>query len=187
MAPFPENNTDRLWVDYTSQGIKHSIMHRYAELDSPTTAEAIALGLATFYAGLLPSTDGVQGARVSLQGQDFSTPLTTAPIAGTGTGATWLEDPDAAFITLPFHGASTRNKGFLAFYAPLSFGQAWPTLNRYSAGQNALWNGIHDDWVDTVQVPIEGVELVNIAGNPVRFKGYLNFRKNGYRQTKQRT
>lgn len=186
MAPFPENNTTRLWVDYTSVGIKHSVMHRYAGIANTTTANVVATVLIDFYKGLLPTTDGILGARVSFEGTDFSIDLPNPAEAGTGTGATWVEDADSAFVTLPIRGVGTKNKGLICFYAPLSFGQAWPPKNRYGPGQNALWNGIHDDWITNIEHPIADVDLVNIANDNVNFKGYLNFRKNGYAQTKQR-
>lgn len=187
MPDLPQNNTFRLWVDYTSRGIKHSAMHRYAGVSGGENATIVATALANFYKGLLPASDGVQGARWSPAGADFSIDTGLAPIAGTGVSDPWLEDPDSAFITLPLHSLTSGAKGLLCFYAPLAFGQIWPVTNRYGPGQNALWNGIRDDWWDIARNPVEGVNLIVIDNTIPTAKGYLNFRKNGYRQTKQRT
>lgn len=186
MAPLPQNSTDRLWLDYTSIGVPHSAMYRYIGLTDNAKREQVALALATFLKGLLPTTDGITGARYSAQGTDFSNDVVFSPVAGTATGGTWLEDADSAFITLPGRGVATDPPVRLCFFAPMAFSQPWPAKNRYGVGQNALWEAVHDDWVTVALEPISGVQLVNIAGDNVVFKSYLNFRKNGYRQTKQR-
>lgn len=186
MPALPQNNTARLWIDYTSMGVPHSAMHRYTGIASASAATAAATALRDFYKGMLPSTDGILGARFSAALTDFSTPVSMASIAGTGSPPVWIEDADAAFVTLPGRGNDSPNPFLLCFYLPLSFSQAWPVKNRLSNGQNALFDGIREAWAAVANFPATGVQLVNIAGDDVSFKQYLNFRKNSYRQTKQR-
>lgn len=86
MAPLPENNTPRFWLDYNDSRNSHSLMVRYAAsagvsaamdfLDALLTALSADLYLIT-----------VEGARASASGSNIS-----LPVAWTGA-ATYGADP----------------------------------------------------------------------------------------------
>lgn len=75
MAPLPENNTDRFWVDYTDGVNSHSLQVRFDGDD--TTVNAVMASIDDFLLALSPElyTLTVQGARVSSAGSNITVPV----------------------------------------------------------------------------------------------------------------
>lgn len=74
MAPLPQNNTARAWVDYNDGQQTHSLMMRFNE---PTVSNEAAIeALANFFvaAATLLYEVTILGARISAQGSDVSFP-----------------------------------------------------------------------------------------------------------------
>ena len=102
MAPLPENSTMRVWLDYTSVGVPHSLMFRPSSNPDPTEAEQMGTALANHLSNIMLSSDSVYAMRMALPGSDFSVPLQLIPVQGVITpgNSTWLEDPDSAQISI---------------------------------------------------------------------------------------
>lgn len=189
MAPLPENSTMRVWLDYTSVGVPHSLMFRPSSNPDPTEAEQMGTALANHLSNIMLSSDSVYAMRMALPGSDFSVPLQLIPVQGVITpgNSTWLEDPDSAQISITGRSTASGRDVKWSFFTPYNFGAAWPTNNRYQAGSPgalAAFRTLFDGFVagnNAVSIPVVAIDNATVGLN-----GYTNIRKNGYRQTKQR-
>lgn len=188
MAPLPQNNTARLWLDYTSRGIQHSAMVRFGPGANPSTAEVFAAQLADAMRQRMFIADSVLAARYSGPGTLFSFPIFFTPVVGvvTEAGNVWAQDPESTFLTIPgrssFSGRDVRFCQFTAVVTP-----TWPTDNRYEPGDAAV--------VDTWRINItellstggtESTPAVAIDNNIPTWYNYVNISQNAYWQRKQR-
>lgn len=114
LAPLPQNNTARLWVDYSTPFFKHKILFRYP----PSQGSTITMGIvADFFAALAPDLYAitVDGARLSATGSNISTPVAWTGAAGYGTGAL---PPETEPLECRFEGRSpTGRRVNWSFYA----------------------------------------------------------------------
>lgn len=190
MAPLPANNTSRLFVDYTSQSILHTVQLRYQGIQ--TTPNLVAAynafgnGLATF----LLTTQSIVGARYQNAGTNFSIALTVPVIPGTTpiSGNTWEEDPESAQLSILFRDNVQGRRGRWEVFTANKFGSTWPVDNRYQAGENASIDALINHF-EAVSAGAGGMPfpLVSIANNPVVVYQYANICKNGYWEREQRT
>ena len=191
MAPLPQNNTGRLFLDYTSAGIPHTLMFRYAGTENTVDLLAAADLLADHMAQAMINTDAVTGARYSQEGTNFSLPLNgfdTQVGVRTVAGNLWTEDPDSAFYSVTGRDGSDGREWKLLHFTPYNFGGGWPGDNRFNAGENATADSIREGWQQLMNgdggMPFAGR---SISGGFVVTNGWLNIAKNAYRQRKQRT
>lgn len=87
MAPLPDNNTARFWLDYTTPLNQHSLMVRYSP-SGATLAEVMAAvdSFLSAIEGML-NVINIAGARASAAGSEFSFPVLWTGAATYGSGA----------------------------------------------------------------------------------------------------
>jgi len=186
MAPYVENGTARVYLDYTSRGTTHTMMVRIP-LGDPTAPEAYADAYGDFIATCLPATDAVTGARYSAQLTNFSLPIAgfvPKPGLQPANGATWVEDADSAFLGFSARGLTAGRRVTHTVFTPVKWGD-WPEDNRYSPGENAAVTQLQVAYAALVG-PDSDTPAASIAGDLVQPKGYVNTAKNAYWQRAQR-
>lgn len=123
MAPLPENNTARYFVDYTFEGQARSLQVRFA---SPAGIDSVRAWVGDFLDYLMPMACAswvVTGARVQSKGSPLTFPA-LAPTLTVAPGGGDLPDNDRPrFLTFVGRGAMSgrRNRLFvygLVFSAP---------------------------------------------------------------------
>lgn len=188
LPPLPDNNTARLWIDYTSLGRPHSALVRIFETAGAINAGAVANRVIPVIVTRMLQTDSVTGARFAEAGENFSVPLAITPTPGVVSGAnvTWENDPESAFLTLPGRDSFQGRKTRFGLFSPVRT-VSWPGDNRYNPGDEPV--------IDTFRINLTAAlnnstgpddTVVTIGNNPVRWAGYVNISHNAYWQRKQR-
>jgi hypothetical protein len=186
MAPvFAQNNTSRLWVTYTSSGIRHEILFRgpvAGALDGlTTTASAICAVMADL---MLPS-DNFESARFSELGSSFSAPVPWAIISGNGSSSVSPGDSQshyADFIGRDYtFGARVR---WSLFSASASLVQ--PDSNRAAPGANALLDAVVAILTTAATNAIASTRICAISKGQPQVYPYINLGWNSYWQRAQR-
>lgn len=188
LPPLPENATARVWIDYTSVGLAHSIMFRLGAGASATTASTKAQTLAALLALRMLDVDSFQSARWSDIGSSFSLPITFTTVVGSGgpLANAWAQDPESAQLSLVGRGGTTARKVRWEFFTGLKT-PAWPGNNRYNPGDTAVIDTLRinfTSWVNTAASP--GEQPVTIGGDIPTVYSYVNICSNAYTQRKQR-
>lgn len=175
MAPLPANNTDRLWVKYTSAGRAHELLFRFDEGTGASSAAASVEVALPVLKSMMASNDAVTGARFSAAGStvSFPVPITTGP----GTGSAWT-DPDTGANFYSATGRSTDGRDVkYTVFTTLS--------NPDTLGYR--YNSPTGQWLDFLEV------LDEMPANPVTISGlipimqsYVNWGYNAYWQRKLR-
>lgn len=186
MAPLPVNNTVRVWLAYTSVGVRHEMMFRL--IDTAVAADAVfkANALAVVLATHMASTDNTEGARMSPAGSDFSVPIAHTPQAGDVSFSFWAQDPES--VQLSYSGRSFDDGRHVQyqFFDGQTFG-TWPADNRFNFGDSVtadtLWTNFND-WIQ--DAPTAEQQVVTISGSIPTLNSYTNIRANAYWQTAQR-
>lgn len=184
MAPLPENNTARLFVDYTSGAFDHTLLLRFGPTTAPLDAVAVAQDICTALAPFMNSNDSFFGARWSANGSNIALPVAWTPVAGTSTGAAFSEDPEAAFVSVVGRSFGGRRVRW-DFFTVIKVSTTWPDDNRYAPGESTNADDIQDAFEAATILPVDPV--VAIDGMDVIVYEYVNIAKNGYWQRKQRT
>lgn len=188
MAPLPQNNTNRLWIGYTSNGVQHEFMTRYPTGTTPSQMNDQGDAIIAAFAPILPNTDSFYSMRYSLTASDFSIPLPLTPVPGTLSSPTkWLEDPESAFLGFCGRETGTGRRWRMELFTPVAFSALWPADNRYAAGESTTIDSINDAVRDVLFGSGAVVQAVGIGGTSVTLYTYTNIAKNGYWQRKQRT
>lgn len=175
MTPLPENNTDRLWVRYTSAGRPHELLFRFDTGTGASTAAASANVAILVLKTMIASNDAVTGARFSAGGSlvSFPVPVTT----GAGSGSAWTDaDTGANFYSATGRSTDGRDVKYTVF-TTLS--------NPDTLGYR--YNSPTGQWLDFLEV------LDEMPTNPVTISGlipimnsYVNWGYNAYWQRKIR-
>lgn len=176
MAPLPESNTPRLFIEYTVFGQEHVSEVRLS--DGSTSADAVAAYavLAPLMADLLDDADSVSGARFAAQGTNISNPLPVAAEPGTQTTP---PDPDHAPNFLSFTGRSNDGRRVrFTFFTPLIDLSATGYRAASVSGATLL-----------LKNAVEGatVDARTISGAVPVWNSYTNYGSNAYYQRKART
>ena len=183
-SPLPPNSTRRVFLEYTSVGIRHTMILRLPLTGADPAVYAAAY--AAIFATRMCPTDSFSAARFSTAGSDFSLPLTFTPVNGTlPSGApTWPQDPESTQLSFCYRGLTTGRKGRIEFFTSITTA-SWPLKNRYNSGDSAP--------IDTLRINFENAAiaggtapLVTIGGDFVYSYNYVNIRANSYWQTAQR-
>lgn len=185
LLPLPDNNTDRVFLEYTSRGIPHTMLLRYPAEGDIALALASARAIAQELKELMLQTDSFTGVRYSVAGSLISLPGNFAPIFGTQLATAGEEDPESYFYSVVGRDISEGRKVQYQYYATRA-GNARPGNNRYPAGQNAeidtFWNAINERALNGS----EAVHLCTIANTEFVVNGYTNVANNAYWQRRQR-
>lgn len=188
MAPLPDNLTARLFLDYTSAGVTHTIMFRPATDLNVTEQGVMANGWASIMANRMLNTDSVFGVRYSAALTNFSTPILYSPIFGTVTAAgnTWGEDPESACLSFVARSTTSGRRGRFTFFTPIS-STLWPNDNRYNPGDSAPVDTLRINWQNGVKFGTPAsVPSLCADGTFQEVYSYVNISKNAYWQRRQR-
>lgn len=188
LPPVPENNTARIWLDYTSMQIEHSLMVRPAVALAISERSAVAQAFATVMSSRMLDIDSVFGARYSAPGASFSVPITFDPVEGVVTvaGNVWLQDPESTALSIVGRSNTTGRDVRYTLFTGAAVG-TWPSNNRYEPGEQAV--------IDTFRLNmtelIEGGgtldwPMVTVDGTFITVYQYVNISQNAYWQRKQR-
>lgn len=181
LPPLPENNTGRLFIDYTTGRLTHSLIFRYGASAGP----ADALGRATLFLDALksslPLTWVVLGGRVQEAGSLITLPYDVGDLATfAGTFAAGIPEADEPKqYKWVGRGVTSGRKTSLGIYG---IARATPPDFRYSgeelspnlnAALTVLKNG-------AVTAP------VTIAGDAATWYDYVNVQYNSYWERRAR-
>lgn len=185
MAPTPQDNTPRLFVDYTSMSRTHQLLFRFAAgiiaNDAAIAAHAVCSQLKTF----MRANDSFYGARFADSGNPHSFPAPWAPINGTGSNDAIQGDAESFFVSFEGRGVPSSARVKYTFFTG-SNTCFLPANNRFRPGQA--------DFIDQTVALLQDAAnptqaedaLVSIAGdNPIIYT-YANAGYNGHWQRKQR-
>lgn len=188
LLPVPDNATARLYLDYTSLGVEHTLLIRPARELSINEQGVMANAWASAMSTRMVNTDSVFAVRYSAALTNFSTPITYSPIPGAlaVAGNLWDEDPESAFLSLTARSTTTGRNCRWNFFFPTAT-TTWPSDNRYGPGEAAVIDTFRTNITQLITfgspAPVPAVCADNTF---VAVKGYVNIGKHGYWQRKQR-
>lgn len=185
MAVLPQNSTARIFIDYTSRQIEHTMMLRVSS--AAAGAEAIATTYAEIFANRMFDDDSFFRARYSADESDFSLPLPFDAVAGVVPAAstsTWPQDPESVFLSFPMRGITTGRKGRVEFFTAVPT-TVWPGDNRYNPGDSAPIGALQANFKNAADASGTS-SLLSIGGDLVTVYDYVNIASNAYWQRKQR-
>ena len=188
MAPLPQNNTARVFVDYTSLSVQHTLMVRPLPGATVPDMAALATNVANVLRARMATTDSFFAARYSLALSDFSLPLTFEAVPGVVSAFAniWTEDPESAFISLCGRSTTSGRRVRWDLYTPIRAAD-WPADNRFNPGENGPVDTLRLNWTAVVAGEAgPAPSVVAIDGSPVIVYEYVNIAKNAYWQRKQR-
>lgn len=184
MAPLPPNSTMRIWLDYTSGGIQHSLQTRFLGDDPSTvgiTQRLTALGDAL--QGVMSDEDTIVGWRYSLALSNFSFPF-EGPVGGAGLLAGGVVNPESQACFVASSGRSTGGRRVrMTVFTVAATGFTAYRLTR--SGLAANFQELFDVLTDAIGTP--GEDQVAVDGNPVLWNQYLNIGQNAYWQRESRS
>lgn len=171
MAPLPQNNTARVFLDYSGVTGAHTTMLRLLVNTGPDEGLEVAQAFWSQAVNILTQDVVDATVRYSAQGSNFSLPVGTA--TGTGLGAP--NQPDAndamftSFIGRTIEGRRTRITLFNVFRVP--DGDFRVSGESLSTAEAAILNYLEND-----------SRIVGIDGERVVWKPYLNTGWSAYYQ-----
>lgn len=175
LPPLPDNNTDRILIQYTSFGQQHVAELRVADGISPATAIDVYNGYANLMKALITTSDVITGARFAEKGTLVSFPLTVSAVQGTNAGAP-PADNKPNFISIVGRsptGYRTRFTVFTGVYGEASKYRMYPGEG---AAAFALLNYMKAD--TNTFFAKDGVKAI--------INNYINLGVNSYFQRRQR-
>jgi hypothetical protein len=188
MAPLPPNSTPRLFLDYTSMGIPHTLMVRLPAAAALPEVEGFAFALGSVLVTRMLEGDSVLSARYSNAGSSFSFPINFDPNPGilTNAGNIWGQDPESTFISVVGRSAVSGRKSRVEFFTPVTT-TSWPSDNRYNPGESAPIDTFRLNLLNVLNgISTGGLAAVTIDGTDVFYNPYVNIAQNAYWQRKQR-
>lgn len=188
MAPLPENSTARLFLDYTSMGVNHTVMIRLPSDATLGGIQQFAIDIADALRTRMLETDSFFAARLSNVGSDFSFPITFPVLPGilTVAGNVWGQDPQSTMLSIVGRSYSTGRRVRLQFFSPVS-STSWPDDNRYNPGDSAPVDTFRTNVIGTLNGGgISGVQAVAIDNTAPGWYPYVNISQNAYWQREQR-
>lgn len=175
LLPLPEDNTARLFVNYTHGSVEHEVQVR---LLSPFTQSDLVGWFHTW----LDNRTALFGTDVEFHSADWAdanssvrNPVSWVPISGAGTPSTSLGRYSRSFS---FVGRSPDGRKVRLFFYGMVYGED-VTYRVYGSEDIIL------------QQAVDGLNALNsrigtISGSAPIFKPYLNIRNNAYWQTELR-
>lgn len=175
MAPLPDTNTPRLFIDYTVGGQEHTQIIRLKTSGTTVDATTAYAVLAPLIAAGLHTSDSVTGARFAANGSPFSFSL---PVAAETGDITSTPDPDKEpnFVSTVGRSADGRRVRVTFFSQYVDI-----VADGYRVLSPA---GVFEAWKDGVQGAT--VDARTISGLAPIWQTYLNLGVNAYYQRKAR-
>lgn len=177
MAPLPENNTARFWLDYTDGQNPHSLLVRYDQTQMPPSD--VAEYVEAFFNALSPILYlvGVSGARYSSQGSNISLPFSWTGAATFGQFAMPAELAPRQLCFLGRDAVGRRSRWFVYGWEAAPPNPFRLELNN-PAELGAAWQVISDAQLAGAFISISGL-------NPTMY-GYVDVNYNSYYEAKMR-
>lgn len=177
LPALPANNTARLFVDYTTGRLNHSLVVRY---DGILSLSQVTTGVATFLEAVrnvLPQQWAVTGARVQEAGSLFSLPTALGDLdgfVGTNGSPTVNENDEPRQVTFTGRSlASGRNVRVGLF------GLLFTTPSTYRLTRDGLATNVGSA-LDVLAAQSFGGVFVAIDGANVLWNQYANVNYNSY-------
>ncbi|HKY44547.1 MAG TPA: hypothetical protein VJM50_15770 [Pyrinomonadaceae bacterium] len=177
MAPLPENNTARLWIDYNDTQNDHSLMVRFLAPDTPLSLamEHVHNFLTAVSPDFFQLT--IQGARFAAQGSNISLPATWTGDSTYGTG-TLLAVNAPREVRWVGRTQNARRVSFSLYGADIVTPDTYRIV---SSGTNLPNVG-----VIAINAGSEDGVFVGIDGFRPTMKNYVNVNFNSYWETEAR-
>lgn len=176
LTPLPEDNTARLFVNYTHDTEEHEVQFR---LLSPFTQSDLVGFVSTWINDnkiLWGSDVSFHSADWAAQGSSVRNPVSWTTITGTGTPTTF---PTRLSRSGSFTGRSPDGRKVRLFFYGMVYGPD-STYRVYGSEDSLLQDAINELNALTSRVG-------TISGSAPIFKPYLNLRNNSYWQTELRS
>lgn len=189
LPALPADNTRRLFLDYTSQSIEHTLLIRVPDLLSPTQEQAFAIDIANVLATRMDGDDAFTSLRYADKNSNVTFPYPWTPIQGalSTTVGIWEQDPESVFLSFVGRGASSGRKIRFQFFTAVK-STAWPADNRYNPGESAPVDTLRENLLPLLSGnDVSPVAAVTIGGDYISFNNYVNIASNAYWQRRQRT
>ena len=184
IPPLPASNTPRLFLDYTSMGIQHTVQFR---VDGGSFDVAAFLDpVVDAMRALMRIDDAIQVVRFADEGSDVTFPVATFGLNGTASNASAIQDdPESVFISCPFRGLPSGRKGRYDFFFPVNLIPA-DANNRFPFNSIEALAPLEDAIQSLVDVGVGGIHLVDISSSRILLNQYWNRAKSAYWQRRQR-
>lgn len=174
LPPLAPDNTQRTYVIYTSGGIEHTAIHRWADGVGTGAIFAALVHIMNGMAGLIDSTDDIIGAEYSAKNSNIRFPFTGfTPIPGTNTGGINNEVNQTAKVSLVGKGTDGRLVRWDLYHLAAAFS---PNL-RSDLGSLLP---VYQNWFNSIAATPGGFRPVNIGGATPTLHTYVNFERNSY-------
>lgn len=179
MAPLPENNTRRVFLDYTAGEVVHTLCFRFGpDPDLITIATHIA-AFAVAAAPCMNVNDAFTGLRYQEAGTNFSVPVPWDPIEGLNTDPAWDDNPKLRYLGAFARSDTDARRVSWQFYTVAKLEDV-PADNRYEMPSETdvqiLWSAFKTlvDGVPTVE------RVRSISGTTLTLYNYLNTKESSY-------
>lgn len=184
MAPLPQNNTGRAWLDYvTGSGFsaqQHSVMLRFTgegEADGTAALAALAALIVAATEGAFFDGWQVVGARISAPGSDFALPAAVPAVLTSFLGegqANPTYQSQAREARLVGRGTSTGRRVSVSLYGLVDSLFTSADFRLPAGGSGFVFN-----LLEALNEAPEGV-AVSIGGDSVTWQSYMNWQYNSY-------
>lgn len=180
MAPLPQSNTGRMWIDYLANGRQHTMMLRYGGAGLPTvTFQDFVIDFLSVCGPLMPTDWTFLGARVAVAGSDISNPFNFVPETLTGTYTPAVSEAPAFVSFVGRSGTGRRGRIFL-LGAGLS-----PAGEQSFAGNYRVTPAELTTISSALQV-LDQADFLAIDGNALVWNRYANLGYHAYWQKELR-
>jgi hypothetical protein len=175
LAPLPEDNTGRLFVNYNHEGIEHEVQFR--QLSPFTQADVVGWAQSWLQANdqLFQTNVNFHSADWAAAGSNVRNPVTWTPVVGSSAPAV---DPTRLTRSFSFVGRSPDGRKLRIFFYGGKFGPDH-TYRAHSSEDADIASAVAGLNALTSRVG-------TISGSAPIFKPYVNIRNNSYWQTELR-
>lgn len=185
MAPLPQNNTRRLFVDYEVANVPHSLQLRLGDVAVLTSAINNLAYILDWVKGALPTTWVVTGVRQANQGSNITVPVDYSAtdlfgFAGT-SGSSFPPVDHPRQLNYVGRSLTTGRRVRLGLYGALI---TTPANYRLGPGETVFASAE----VFAALAAMAGAgQLVTIDGTAPSFNQYVNVNYNSYWETEARS
>jgi len=179
MADLPQNNTNRLFVDYTTGRVQHTFTVRYESPATAFDARDAAETFLTSLSGILNGAWTTIGTRVSLAGSNISLPGPEINVVGDGGAGPLDAGLEPRFFSYSGRSIGEGKQLQLPIYGIV--GNQEPDYRMEltdSASLNSAWEDLEAFSIGNVFIAIDGASVI--------WKKYINVGFNAYWQRQRR-
>lgn len=175
MAPLPDNNTQRTFIDYSGPTGEHTVQLRFDSTADFSALVSYTNTIATLVADALWDQMDVTGLRYAGLGQNFSIPLGFTPLPGQ-VAVSVAEANFPRFVSFVGRSAGGRRVRFYLWGVHFNT----PSNYRFPLGVAAELDALH------TALSVDTADLCAIDSLPFTLKNYINVGYNSYYERKRR-